>query len=738
MDSLSCCGSVADTECQVKMQDSLAKAQEIVQAVQQLTKQNEDADRRTSREAKLHQQAKEKAKAVEDEHSRVRQAFDKQRAEHEASKRRLSEIDRFHVKSTAALKAMADDLMAVRTQNEALQAELEVQKKAFTVGVDWESMYLELKGKQCSLIQAQERLHLEHSQTQIALETAINSQEECKQAHAKILDALERAKEDLQRGEEVLKTAVSDEVAAELKSIPELEETLKIITAARTKQREKVLRAMEKSLACTDATLLSNAVTAWKGDAKSGLLKKNKKEQNMGVAMRAIAKSDLANQDFCLTAWAKEVHEARTQRAKEAHRELEERMGSNGDRAKIAHKKALAQLEKQFASRERGLVREVIAAWVGVRMARKKSDKAKALAGRSIASSAEALCKQSFSSWAQLLAELNVKRARKAAGNSRALRMITDAANAMLDFCLTQWGVLAQKGRGQRRAKLGGHTKASRMIASQSSAFLAMCITQWHQHKLQLKDREKKIKTIERHFVSAGNGLLQYLLFNWSQDVKKDKRRQVRKADSMGKGLKFIQQMNEALLHDVLPSWAHGVRLARISKLEQSIDALKTEPVRPHGEMLRNEKDIAELEPQLQSLKMENQAATERLQELERKAEEQEALLKERDRQHAKVQAELVESRRKARDINEELARVGAFLLSKPRKTRPSSGTKGERDGPLLPRIDLKMPNTARELRSVDRPESGGARSKADTISVASQGYSHVAAKQQAWSEASA
>merc|ERR1719454_1302431 len=79
---------------------------------------------------------------------------------------------------------------------------------------------------------------------------------------------------------------------------------------------------------------------------------------------------------------------------------------------------------------------------------------------------------------------------------------------------------------------------------------------------------------------------------------------------------------------------------------------------------------------------------------------EVEDLIKEREKQVAKAGQELAESRRKAREINEELVRVSQFLLAKPKKPRPSSGSKGA-SGTSLPPLASPM-----SARGDPRPDS--------------------------------
>ena len=101
-----------------------------------------------------------------------------------------------------------------------------------------------------------------------------------------------------------------------------------------------------------------------------------------------------------------------------------------------------------------------------------------------------------------------------------------------------------------------------------------------------------------------------------------------------------------------------------------------------------------------------------------------------------KAEKELTDSRRKAKEINDELSRVGAFL-SRPRRpsSRPGSGnnTAGTKGAAPLPPIGQKAPNTARE----HRPESGNrqARPAAKERSDQADAYSRAAPPLSAWTD---
>merc|ERR1712187_808855 len=259
-------------------------------------------------------------------------------------------------------------------------------------------------------------------------------------------------------------------------------------------------------------------------------LEKSKKDQNRAVAMRGIANSDMAIQDFCLTAWHKVLQEVEKDRLEQANREFQERMGGDKDSAEKARRKALSQLEKQFGDQDKALLRETYASWQSIRSDRMKKEKAKSIAARSIAQNGTALIQQVFQGWATLLSENKAKREKKAQSHSRAMRMITDAANAVMDFVFTQWYQVSAKATAKKRAKDDSHTRAAKMIAGQGQMLITACFSSWAQYKKKLADRDKKIKAVEKGLISSGQALVQYIVQNWKNLVEKKKKSNAKKS----------------------------------------------------------------------------------------------------------------------------------------------------------------------------------------------------------------
>mmetsp|Transcript_101789 Transcript_101789/g.287105 ORF Transcript_101789/g.287105 Transcript_101789/m.287105 type:complete len:729 (+) Transcript_101789:200-2386(+) len=706
---------MADSECRsdcgsIGLEDSLHKAHAISDFLQHISYQCAENDRRFHQEVQAHAVAREQLRVFEEDATVAKASVDTETREHQAAKAKLAQTERFQAKSEAAMKAMRDDFQAVKTENEALRAEMDVQRKAFAVAVNWESAHAKLKDKHDAAARERVQLRNTHLQTQQALEQAVEQQESCKAARTQVLAALERARQDLQKGEDLLTcTALSEEIQAQLGEVDGLKARLCYSEELRRRQREKARVAMEKSLMANATTMLGTSFHAWERVAKEMMLAKAKKEQNKAVAMRGIANSATAIQNFCLTAWAKQAEERRQEALLLMNQEMCKKQKSATENVEKARRKALAQLEKQLVNHETGLVRETYAAWQLLRADRLKKEKAKSIAARNIASSGEALVLQVFQGWSNVLGRAKANRERKAAGQARAMRMIASGDNALLDFCLTQWARLTKDALVTKRAKDGGHKKALRMIASSQEAMQARVIASWANLKKAMNDRDKKMKAVERSLISSGAALVQYVFQNWRQYYEKSKKRSANKASSMRQGLKFVQRREEAMVSKTFSAWGAFRRKACYLTLLEELEKKRNTPALPHENQLKNEAEAKELRAELGCAKPNYQDLVAMLESKAGKLEEVERQIELTNKQVAKASADLVESRRKAKSINEELARVGTFLLSRPSKapSRPISGKKGEIAH--LPRID-RMPLTAREHRpdsaSKVRPES--------------------------------
>eukprot|EP00929_Paragymnodinium_shiwhaense_P046754 TRINITY_DN23794_c0_g1_i1.p1 TRINITY_DN23794_c0_g1~~TRINITY_DN23794_c0_g1_i1.p1 ORF type:complete len:743 (-),score=283.02 TRINITY_DN23794_c0_g1_i1:190-2418(-) len=713
-----------ERDCTEKLNESLVKAIEIESVVQQLARAHEDADRRLEREIKAHSKTREKAKVMEEEYQRMRSAIDKELQSRQAAQNRLAEIERFQAKSGAALKAMNDDLMAVRAQNENLQAEMEVQTKAFVVNVSWENMYNELKAKHDLILQEHENLYAEYINARGALDQAKIAEESSKLAMANISEAIVTCRDDLAKGDELIKVAAATmEMAGELGSLDALKEKLAAGAAARKKQRESARQAMEKSLNDNQQSFVTTVFTGWKDTTAKQKFHKERKAQNQAMAMRGIANSGMALVDFCLTAWHKDVAEEKVKRMQEANRELQERLGGAGAGAEKARQKAIAQLERQFGNAEKGLLRETYTAWMNVKLDRMKLEKATAVAARSIAANGSALLQQCFQSWGHLILQVKAKREKKAGGMARGMRMIADGDNALKDFCLTQWAGLTKTSRAKKKQSEASNVKAARMIGNNNQNLIGQVFVEWSGLWRKKKDRNKKMKAVERNLAASMNGQMEFIFFTWKHDMEKSKKVKGRKEASMKQTLKKINISQTAIWLDVFVSWAKETSSSFKARLEAELDEKRNQPVVPDENTIKLQQEIADLMVKEKAAMETMEEVKNRIPFVQTKMVEFDELIKEREKQVAKASQELTEARRKAREINEELVRVSTFLLSKPLKrpsSRPSSGTRGNSNGTCLP--PLAGPLSARE----PRPDSGRRKNSNSALDSAAGGAAGI------------
>merc|ERR1740130_1466684 len=100
------------------------------------------------------------------------------------------------------------------------------------------------------------------------------------------------------------------------------------------------------------------------------------------------------------------------------------------------------------------------------------------------------------------------------------------------------------------------------------------------------------------------------------------------------------------------------------------------------------EEDLGKCTQEVDRLRAELEAAQKNLenalaksQDLEGQIQESDAMVVDREQQLNSLVNELEDSRRKAKDIGDELAKVGIFLQGTKKKTRPPSGTRSNSSG---------------------------------------------------------
>jgi chromosome segregation ATPase len=202
----------------VSLENSLSKSREIVQAVQQLQKLQEEADQKASKEQRSHAQTKEKIRIAESEASKAREIYDNELKEHATSKDKLDKVEREHNYTKESLLSQKQEVSSMVLQMEALKVEMEAQRKAFVVNVNWAAKCTELKVKYDESRVDFEKLNEQHMQTKSALETAEKVREEYKTKSQSTVEFLEAVRDEIAKITEELgtKTQMSDDIQAKL------------------------------------------------------------------------------------------------------------------------------------------------------------------------------------------------------------------------------------------------------------------------------------------------------------------------------------------------------------------------------------------------------------------------------------------------------------------------------------------------------------------------------------------
>jgi hypothetical protein len=265
----------------VMLDTSLGKTREIVSAVQQLQRQQEEADRKANKELRSHLATKEKIQAAESENARARETMEKESVAHEHTKDKLDRAERDHMKTRDSLQAQRHEVSSMLLQMEALKVEMEAQRKAFVVNVNWASRCTELKVKFDDSREEYDALYDQHVQTKEALEIAKKVQEEYRMKSESTLEQLEQARQDLARQtEELSRGGISDDVAKRLEEWQRYKDAQAAEEISKKQGRSKAMGVLERQLAQGDSGLLMNYFTSWSVFVKDEI--KTKKAEGPG------------------------------------------------------------------------------------------------------------------------------------------------------------------------------------------------------------------------------------------------------------------------------------------------------------------------------------------------------------------------------------------------------------------------------------------------------------------------
>jgi len=755
----------------VSLEQSLSKTKEIVQAVQVLQKQQEEADKKAHKEIRSHAQTKEKIKAVETDHARAREQMEFEIREQASTKDKLDRAEREHMKTRDSLQAQRHEVSSMLLQMEALKVEMEAQRKAFVVNVNWAARCTELKVKFDNSRNDYEKLSDQHVQTKAALVVAEKAREEFRTKSVPLLEALAEAQSEVARQAEALEgpAKLSDDVQKKLEEWQQFKSVQAAEQMDKLKGRSKAMGVLERQLAQGDSGLMGSYYTAWAVCVKDEIKNRKHKDQAMKQAMKTIANEGMGLLSQCFTPWRKDTENQKRLAMELANKRLEEANSRSGGSAAVARKRALAQLEKQFIGQDKALVKDAFGAWARGQADRKKKDanlqkgarmianSGKALqaeifmnwngeaentrkkkkdkeasskkAARMIAGSSKALQADIFQTWAAWVRGAAEERKKKAAGNQKAARMMANSAGSLMNLCFDSWGkILAEKkkkdagnkkaarmisGSAQalviqvfqdwgalcvtKKAKEQNTAKAVRMINASGEALQASCYQSWAQDIRKNREKNKKLRAIEKTLGAGAAGIKLLVTTAWKTTTIMDLRTKRAKQRSMSSAMKSISGNTDLLMTQVCMSWARAIAAGSVEKLQEKVtaaqsaldDAMVAATKAVEEDVGKCQEEADRLKAELEIAKKQLAEAKAKVEAMEGQIEEANGVIRDREIQMQNLVGELEDSRRKARDIGEELAKVGIFLQGAgPRKqSRPRSGAKAAKDDGSLPKI---------------------------------------------------
>jgi hypothetical protein len=382
-----------------------------------------------------------------------------------------------------------------------------------------------------------------------------------------------------------------------------------------------------------------------------------------------------------------------------------------------ARRNALAQLEKQFGNESKALLREVLGKWQIVRENRIRREGAKKKAERALAGSGQALLVHVLGGWKGIWSEAKLKRQRKAQSKARAMRMIANGDNALQDFCLTQWHEITKTAVASKKAKVGSHEQVLRMLASSDGAIVKFSFMGWADVVKQRAEKNQKMKAVQRGLISSDLGIQDYVLTQWHIHMQKMSKNKLKKHANMKRGLREIDKRNGNILLEVVMEWSKYAAANRQNLLKEQEAAKLAEPPEESEETKANKILIEALKAQIADLRIQVDPLKDRLNLIHNELDEKKDRCKKVDEQLASSDKELVASRKKAKEINDELTRVSQFL-QRPRRpaSRPASGKTAKEQ---LPPIGQKPPNSARGAANGGGLHGSGSEKQADAAYAA-------------------
>eukprot|EP00427_Karlodinium_veneficum_P007995 CAMPEP_0169085446 /NCGR_PEP_ID=MMETSP1015-20121227/13164_1 /TAXON_ID=342587 /ORGANISM="Karlodinium micrum, Strain CCMP2283" /LENGTH=802 /DNA_ID=CAMNT_0009145533 /DNA_START=87 /DNA_END=2495 /DNA_ORIENTATION=+ len=538
----------------VSLERSLGTTKEIVNAVQLLQRQQEDADKKASKEIRSHAQTKEKIKSVELDALKAREIMENEAREHRETKDRLDKAEREHNNTRDLLLSQKQEVSSMMFQMEALKVEMEAQRKAFVVNVNWAAKCTELKVKFDESRVSYEKLSQQHIETKAALEAADKAREDYKGRSQDIQQALEETRAEMARLTEELsgKTQMSDEIQAKLAEWQAFKSAQAAEAISYKGGRSKAMGVLQRQLNQGALGLMMSTFNAWSALTTDEKKMRLQKDQATKRAMKLMADQGLGLLIQCFGPWKQDTARVKKAALEAAARKLEDANSRTGGSAEIARKRALEQLEKQFIGQDKALTKQSFQAWASGKAMRAKKDKNLQKGARMIANSAKAVTAEIFLIWNGLTEKTRLKKKQKEASSQKALRMIANSDKAIVAEIMQILVNWLEDIRAQRKKKEAGTAKAMRMMSNSDTSLMNLCCDSWAKVLGEKKKKDEGNKKALRMIANSSEAMLKAVVSEWMKMYVTKKCKDA----STAKAVRMIAASGEALQAACFKSWS--------------------------------------------------------------------------------------------------------------------------------------------------------------------------------------
>jgi hypothetical protein len=220
---------------------------------------------------------------------------------------------------------------------------------------------------------------------------------------------------------------------------------------------------------------------------------------------------------------------------------------------------------------------------------------------------------------------------------------------------------------------------------------------------------------LEKSFGAADHGIKLNVFTSWQPWAALEGRKKRPKEHSMKSAIKSITGGQDLLKLHVILAWARVAHMSRLENLNSGTsvaeaklrEAVEEQRVAMEEDLVKAQEEAASLEKELEALKKDRDAAKGALEGLDDRLGQCRSEIQQRDDGIKAISTELEQSRRKAKDIGDELAKVGVFLHNHPARKAPRSGS--GKDGSQSARGNDK---TLPRIENGSRPGSGSTASR--------------------------